>query len=247
MPRRDATVSTPDLHLKTLYARDHNARILATREPGANRGPLFSLIRGRASCVWALRSDVREDIADEIEKLARQEPPVSDFRSAPVHASSYLSLLSRMHTGQKAGVTIQQSAGPAFEFPEAIAEPADVVVVEDERLLQQNFRGWVAGEIAAGRSPVMAVFKDSYPVSVCFCARSSEIAAEAGVETAEAFRGFGFAPRVTAAWALAIRASGRIPLYSTSWSNNASLAVARKLGLRIYASGWSLTDWPRKL
>jgi predicted GNAT family acetyltransferase len=66
------------------------------------------------------------------------------------------------------------------------------------------------------------------------------MAAEAGVETDAAFRGLGFAARVTAAWALAIRASGRIPLYSTSWSNTASLAVARKLGLTQYATDWSL-------
>ncbi|MXZ22396.1 MAG: GNAT family N-acetyltransferase, partial [Caldilineaceae bacterium SB0665_bin_25] len=33
---------------------------------------------------------------------------------------------------------------------------------------------------------------------------------------------------------------GRVPLYSTSWENGASLAVARKLGLVAYASGWSL-------
>jgi hypothetical protein len=45
---------------------------------------------------------------------------------------------------------------------------------------------------------------------------------------------------VTAAWAAAIRASGRIPLYSTSWSNTGSLAVARKLGLSVYASDWSV-------
>jgi predicted GNAT family acetyltransferase len=109
-------------------------------------------------------------------------------------------------------------------------------------LLQHNFRGWVAGEIAAGRLPVIAVSKDGVPVSICFCARRSDLAAEAGVETAEAFRGLGLGPRVTAAWALAIRAEGRIPLYSTSWTNSASLSVARKLGLIAYASGWSISD-----
>ena len=123
-----------------------------------------------------------------------------------------------------------------------MTQPADIVVVENEQLLHQNFRGWVAGEIATGRAPVMAVFKDEFPVSICFCARSSDIATEAGVETAEAFRGRGFAPRVTTAWALAIPASGRIPLYSTSWTNSASLAVARTLGLMVYASSWSLSD-----
>ena len=44
--------------------------------------------------------------------------------------------------------------------------------------------------------------------------------------------GVGWPPRVTAAWALGgSRVRGVIPLYSTSWSNEASLAVARKLGL----------------
>jgi hypothetical protein len=47
---------------------------------------------------------------------------------------------------------------------------------------------------------------------------------------------------VTAAWAAAIRASGRTPLYGTSWTNTASLEVARKLGLVVFASDWSLSD-----
>ncbi|MGH8678990.1 MAG: GNAT family N-acetyltransferase [Burkholderiales bacterium] len=111
--------------------------------------------------------------------------------------------------------------------------------VDNLQLLERSFRGWTAAEIP-GRSPILAVIDGGYPVSVCFCARTSEAAAEAGVETAAAFRGRGFGPRVTAAWAVAIRASGRIPLYSTSWSNAASLAVARKLGLVQYASDWSL-------
>jgi predicted GNAT family acetyltransferase len=140
-----------------------------------------------------------------------------------------------------AGATVHQTAGPAFSFPAIVELPDDVVTIQDERLLDHNFRGWVPGEIAAGRSPVVALIEDGHPVSVCFSARSSEVAAEAGVETAEAFRGKGLAARVTTAWALAIRDSGRIPLYSTSWTNSASLAVARKLGLVAYASGWSLS------
>jgi hypothetical protein len=46
---------------------------------------------------------------------------------------------------------------------------------------------------------------------------------------------------VTAAWAQAVRKSGRIPLYSCSWSNAASLAVAAKLGLVPYASDFNLS------
>ena len=45
---------------------------------------------------------------------------------------------------------------------------------------------------------------------------------------------------VVAAWAHAIRAEGRTPLYSTSWDNAASQGVARKLGLVIYGTDFSL-------
>ena len=39
---------------------------------------------------------------------------------------------------------------------------------------------------------------------------------------------------------LRAKASGLVPLYSTSWSNFASLAVARKLGLVTYARKWGI-------
>ena len=236
-------MSTPDLHLNTAFILNDEGRITSTREPGARRGPLFSLVRSATRCSWAVRADVPNDLARELDRLAREEPPTLDFRDAPVHADRYVSLLGgRIGSIHGAASKIRQSDGPLFTFPDAVAQPADVVVVEDEQPLERHFRGWVADEIAAGRSPVLAVVEDSYPVSVCFCARRSDVAAEAGLETAAPFRGRGFGPRVTRAWALAIRASGRIPLYSTSWTNPGSLGVARKLGLMAYASYWGLSD-----
>jgi hypothetical protein len=224
-------MSTPKLHLETSFVLDAAGRIASTREPEATPGPVFSLVRSTTSCAWAVRTDVGEAVADELNRLAREEPPVSKLRQAPLHADRYISLI---------GGRVQ--SGPAFRFPQAITQAADVVVVEDERLLERHFRGWVAGEIAAGRAPVMAIVENGYPVSVCFSARRSTIAAEAGVETAAEFRGRGFGSRVTAAWALAIRASGGIPLYSTDWSNKPSLALARTLSLVAYAADWSLAD-----
>jgi len=131
--------------------------------------------------------------------------------------------------------------GPKFVFPEVLDEPAHpIAVIDDEDALSHHFRGWVRGEIAAVCAPVMAIVVDENPVSVCFSARSSPVAAAAGVETAVPFRGRGYASAVTAAWARAIRASGRTPYYSTSWTNTASLANARKLGLITHGSSWSV-------
>ena len=221
-------MSTPDLHLHTLFLLDSAGRILGTREPNPEPGPRFVLIRGRTSCAWAVRADVPQGITEELEGLARAEPPVADFRGVPVHAEQYRTL---------AGGEVY--AGPAFTFPKTVEQPDATAHVNALPLLARHFSGWTVTEIPE-RSPIVAVVVDGHAVSVCFCARRSERAAEAGLETAEAFRGRGFGPQVTAAWALAVRASGRVPLYSTSWENGASLAVARKLGLVAYACGWSL-------
>ena len=211
-----------------MFLLDSAGRIRGTREPDPEPGPWFALIRGRTSCAWAVRADVPQGVAEELDGLAREEPPVADFRDAPVHAERYRLLVGG-----------EVYAGPAFTFPKTIRQPDATVLVNALPPLARHFSGWTAAEIPE-RSPIVAVMEDGDAVSVCFCARRSDAAAEAGLETAAAFRGRGFGPQVTAAWALAVRASGRTPLYSASWENGASLAVARKLGLVAYASGWSL-------
>jgi hypothetical protein len=227
----DAKPVTPDIQLRTMFVLDDRGRIKSTREPEPTPGPLFTLIRSLSSRAWAVRADLSEALAAELDRLAGEERPLHDLhQDTPLHASRYLFLVGG-----------RISAGPALIFPDEITHPADVTTVDDLHLLERNFRGWTASEIP-GRSPILAVIDDGYPVSICFCARISEFAAEAGVETAAAYRGCGLASRVTAAWALAIRARGRIPLYSTSWKNAASLAVARKLGLVQYATDWSLIE-----
>lgn len=219
---------TPDIHLRTLFVLDEHGRIRSTREPKPTLGPLFTLVRGTSSCVWAVREDVPADLAVELGRLAAEEQPLRNPQNPPLHADTYLSLVGG-----------RIASGPAFLFPDEMRSSSDVTVVEDVRLLEHNFQGWTAGEVPE-RSPIVAVLEGGHPVSICFSARSTATAAEAGVETAVAFRGCGLAPRVTAAWAAAIRASGRVPLYSTSWRNKESLAVARKLDLPQYASDWGL-------
>jgi predicted GNAT family acetyltransferase len=71
--------------------------------------------------------------------------------------------------------------------------------------------------------------------------RKTAIAHEAGVETAKEFRGRGCAVEAVAAWARIVRDAGRIPLYSTSWQNYASQALAAKLRLVRFGSDLHIT------
>jgi predicted GNAT family acetyltransferase len=81
-----------------------------------------------------------------------------------------------------------------------------------------------------------AVVVGGRAVSVCGSVRISDRADEAGVETHPDFRGRGHALAAVWAWAQAVRNSGRVPLYSTSWSNMQSRRVAEKLGLVQYGT-----------
>jgi len=214
-------------HLEALFILDGH-RIVSTREPNPSRGPEFVLIRRADSCSWALGSGIGDEQARAVTRLALDEPPTSDFLRPPKHMEEYMEILGG-----------EFSAGPAFEFPERMPLVEEAVLIEDVGRLQASFNGWTADELPE-RSPIMAIVEDGVPVSICFCARVSELIAEAGVETAPEFRGRGLAGLATAAWAAEIQASGRTPIYSTSWSNEASLAVARKLGLVACASYWNL-------
>ncbi|MEX0875521.1 MAG: GNAT family N-acetyltransferase [Actinomycetota bacterium] len=219
-------MTTPELQLRTLYVLDDAGRLTATREPGLHRPPAFALIRGTGSCAWGVRDDVAPEVAAELDHIASTEPPNDDLNNPPAHAERYLSLLGG-----------RVESGPAFSFPEMLSEPTDVVEIDHPSQLGPGFAD--LAEEVDGRAPVMAVLDEGVAVSICHCARRSGEAAEAGLVTLRPHRGRGFGPLVTAAWALAIRASGRIPLYSTSWENTASRAVARKLGLIAYASDWN--------
>lgn len=236
-------MSTPLNYLNTSFVCDARGRIVSTREAVPAPGPLFCLVRGASQCAWRIHSALPDHVAHAVDELARSESPAVDFRRPPLHENEYRYLLGAyMSSRHGARIDLFEQCGPAMTFPEAMPPVTGTMRVEDERLLAIEFNGWVIGEIANGRGPVLAFFEEGHPVSVCFCARASTAAAEAGVETAWRYRGRALAPRVTAAWAQTLRAEGRTPLYSTQWENHASLAVARKLGLTMYASTWCMID-----
>jgi RimJ/RimL family protein N-acetyltransferase len=79
--------------------------------------------------------------------------------------------------------------------------------------------------------PMAVVLEGGNAISVCCSVRVTPRAHEAGVETHRDFRGRGHAARAVSAWAKMVRDLDRLPLYSTSWENEPSRAVARKLDL----------------
>ena len=183
-------MSTPQRNLDTSFVRDKQGRIISTREAVPTHGPLFCLVRGASDCAWSIHADLPNDTARAINRLARSEPCTSGFHRPSAHTDGYRRLIGTyVSSRRRTAVDPLEHSGPAMTFPDALFPANDAVRVDDERLLAIEFRGWEVGEIASGRAPVLAVFADGHPVSLCFCARASDAAAEAGVETAERYRG----------------------------------------------------------
>jgi RimJ/RimL family protein N-acetyltransferase len=119
---------------------------------------------------------------------------------------------------------------------------ANVVLISESNahLLLANFDWALPLAESSGIEPIFIAVKQEQAVAICFCSRRPAQATEAGVETLPEFRGKGYATAVVAAWAAEVSRRGTIPMYSTSWDNLASQAIARKLQMVCYGEDWAI-------
>jgi hypothetical protein len=171
----------------------------------------------------------------ELEALAEDEVRRELGPESPLSASPYEHVLARAAPVQKTWV------GPAFCFPaEMRTDVGPIAITEGNAdLLRPLLKEWVPDVPLS--QPMFALIVEGHAVAVCCSVRRTSMAYEAGVETAVPYRGFGYAAQVVSAWAGAVHHIGRAPLYSTSWQNEASRAVARKLGLICFGSDLHIT------
>lgn len=213
------------LHLKALFTCDAAGRLLTVNEPGGGAAPRFFLGRTAHGNVWCTRHDVGETLARELRALCESQRPTLDIEADRADPAPFVACLARREPVSKTW------AGPTFRFPSDLPddESAIRVTLENAALLSPYLEDW-REDVAAG-VPMAAVLEGGKAVSLCCSVRVTPQAHEAGVETHPDFRRRGHAAGAVAAWASAVRDMGRIPLYSTSWENESSRALAKKLGL----------------
>lgn len=220
-----------ELHIEALFTHDARGRICRINETDGARAPRFCFVRGPDAALWRCRDDLPDETVRALAQLAAAEPVHGDLRAEPRNLDGLLTVLGT-HRGR---ASIE--GGPAYAFPDRLpaVEVSRITRVELWRLR----RLWPQLGDAPGFEscePFMAVVDDGFAVSLCHSSRLTAHAAEAGLETLAGYRRRGHAVAVVPAWAAAIRASGRVPLYSTSWDNLASQGVASRLGLFQYAT-----------
>jgi hypothetical protein len=230
------------MHVSTLFLCDAEGRLLYNREPGYEESelepaPRFYLGRTSRGNIWRFRHDLPGALVRDLDQLCRSEPVTSSVANRPNNAEPIRAALNT-----HAAIS-NEECGPAYIILERVQASGNVLLISEanKHLLETNFPWALTTRSSYKMSPLAATVAEGNAVSICFCARLSPWAAEAGVVTAEEFRGQGHASAAVAGWASTVRQLGLIPLYSTWWENAASLSVARKLDMELYGVDWWVT------
>lgn len=225
-----------NIHVRALFTNNAESRLLSVNEPGGSTIPASRLFLGRtqSGSVWRFRADLPQSLIKKLDALCADEPAILAFNEPPRHFEKYVRLLEQHAPVQEI------SAGPAYHFAEYTEPSRELIAItkQNVEILRDGFEDWIAE--APTWQPFVALIEENRAVSICCSVRITPEAHEAGVETLPDFRGKGYAKDVVARWAHLVRDAGALPLYSTSWENTASQAVARKLRLRLYGADFQI-------
>ncbi len=235
MPYTDLELA--QMQAEALFVHDADGRMLRVNEPEPEPlvpAPYFFFSRTANGNLWRTRYDLPSHLANALARLAASESVSGNLDEPLVYANDYLALLK-----EYAG-TVTTVTGPAYALPE-LAPPENAILITPENvmLLETHFL-WLVTTLPLYLA-VSAVIVDGVGVAACFCSRITPRVAEAGVYTAEAYRGHGYATDTVRGWATAVRATGRLPLYETTSTNFASQGIARRLGAVQYAVTYSMS------
>lgn len=218
------------------FCCDPDGRLRAVNEPEQPPAPRFYMVRTAAGNHWRFRYDLPDAMIQQLDRLCQAEPPSADFARPPQQATAIKAVLAAQAPLQ------EEYRGPAYWVPPGRARPANVVPITapNAHLLQPLFPWVLPLPHPPRRGALVATIVQEMAVALCYCSRIPDQVTHAGVETAEAFRGHGYATAAVVGWADEVRRLGLIPLYGTTWENLASQRIAQKLGMVLYGEDWSI-------
>jgi len=229
------------IHADTLFLSDATGRLRFNADPGypeaeLEPAPRFWLGRTQRGATWRLRVDLPADLALTLDGIAQTIAPASDPRILPAQANAIREAL------QTHAPITGEWAGPAYWVPDPPSVPPAAVVITPDTadLLAPHFPWKQTPRALRAAGPLVATIVGGRAVAICYCARLTAVAAEAGVATTESARGHGYGQAAVAGWAIALQRQGILPMYSTSWDNHASQGIARRLAMIPYADTWAI-------
>ena len=233
---QDSKLSTYDLmemHIQALYVHDEQTRLIAVNDWQHGPAPRFCFGQTSQGNVWRFRHDLPQAVCDELGALCAAE----EFSTSaqPFHQTDYLRILAAHAPIEKIWL------GSAYWFAHPVRDEGETVLIDAQNahLLQGGLQEWIPD--MQYQQPAVALLVDGQAVAICASVRITADAHEAGVETVAAQRRKGYAVKVVAAWAEAVKKRGALPLYSLSDENIASQNVAKRLGLSKFGVDFHVT------
>lgn len=220
------------LHTNALYRFTPEGKLLAANRWDGGEAPRAYLARTPDTHYWFFRHDLPTTVCDSLLRFG--VPPHGDSNTASFE-STCEQIVGRHAPIQEVG------GGPAYAFPTSTQPDAGNIAritPSNAHLLAADMADWLPD--VPHCQPFFACLEDGRAVAVCASVRISGAADEAGVETIAGSRRRGYATAVIRAWAHAVVAAGKVPLYSTSWDNQASQQVAARLGLALIGSDFHI-------
>jgi RimJ/RimL family protein N-acetyltransferase len=223
------------MHVRALFTVDCAGQLLRVNEPDGGPAPRFFIGWTYEGNLCRFRNDLDPSLIAGLNALCQAQPIGRDTEPGPDQVEPFIICLSRY------APVARIWTGPAYHFPARLPDAGAAIRLTPDTadVLSPWLESW-SGDVRSG-VPMTAVLENGKAVSVCSSVRITREAHEAGVETHPSFRGRGHAVAAVRAWARIVREMGCAPLYSTSWQNRASLAVARKLGLIQFGNDLHLT------
>jgi hypothetical protein len=223
------------MHIDALYTHDGAGDLVLVNEAagGGAPAPRFYLGATADGCLRRFRHDVTPALRAELNAVP-DDGMLTDL-AAPPEPARYEEIIRRYAPADKTW------SGPAFTFAARLPATLETTFIDASTapLLEAMLPAWLPDVSTC--QPMVVFVVDGKAVSICASVRITDEAHEAGVDTARAYRGRGYAAHVTAAWAYAVREIGGVPLYSTSWTNSASRSVAQKLSLIHFGNDLHIT------
>ena len=225
-----------ELLINVSFCCDPEGRLRAVNEPEKPPAPRFYMVRTAVGNHWRFRYDLPAATIQQLNQLCEAEPLSADLTRPPQQYTVIKAVLEAQAPLQ------DEYRGPVYWIPPGRPRPANVVLIAatNAQLLQPLFPWVLPLPQNPRRGALVATVAQGMAVALCYCARIPDQVTRAGVETAEPFRGQGYATAAVAGWAAEVRRLGLIPLYGTSWDNLASQRIAQKLGMVCYGEDWWL-------
>jgi len=225
-----------ELLINVSFCYDAAGRMLYVNEPEQPPAPRFYMVRTPVGNHWRFRYDLPAATIQQLNQLCEAEPLSADLTRPPQQYTAIKAVLEAQAPLQ------DEYRGPVYWIPPGIERPANVVLISvtNADLLQPLFPWVLPLPQNPRRGALVATVAQGMAVALCYCARIPDQVTHAGVETAEAFRGQGYATAAVAGWAAEVRRLGLLPLYGTTWDNLASQRIAHKLGMVLYGENWSI-------